>query len=110
MFILIPAALQSSISALRNPRTLANILSFRVGVFATSAAIAAVTYTSQPTVTAMQPLPGPQAALAEKRPIKRRSSMLEPENKHALVRATAAAPRAEPLTHTRCASAHTPRF
>lgn len=110
MFILIPAALQSSIAALRNPRTLGNILSFRVGVFATSATIAAITYTAQPTVSAMQPLPAPQAAPAEKRAIKRRSSKLEPENKHALVRAAALLRAAPAMRPTPDARAHAHRF
>ncbi|KAG8460251.1 hypothetical protein KFE25_004509 [Diacronema lutheri] len=83
VFVLLPAALQSSLSALRNPRTLGKLLSFRVGVFVTSAAVAAATYeAAQPTVSALQPA---QSAVDKpKQMVKRRSSMLEPENTHAL--------------------------
>lgn len=83
VFVLLPAALQSSIASLRKPGTLANVLSFRVGVFAASAAFAAITYTAAPAVLqAASPKPVPHA---EKRQlIKRRSSVLEPGNKHAL--------------------------
>jgi hypothetical protein len=87
MFILIPVGLQSALGALRNPRVLGNILSARVGVFAATAAVAAATYKStEPTV--MQPAAKPAPSdESQRNPIKRRSSMLEPANKHALVRA-----------------------
>jgi hypothetical protein len=91
VFVLIPAALSASLSALRRPGTLGNMLFFRVGVFAASATFAAVTFDSQSTVTALQPA-APSAPI-KKQLIRRRSSLLEPGNEHALVRATPAAPR-----------------
>jgi hypothetical protein len=90
MFILIPVGLQSALGALRNPRVLGNILSARVGIFAATAAVAAATYKStEPTV--MQPAAKPAPSdESQRNSIKRRSSMLEPANKHALVRAACA--------------------
>ncbi|KAJ1633641.1 hypothetical protein T492DRAFT_866443 [Pavlovales sp. CCMP2436] len=58
VFVLIPAALSCSLVALRRPGTLGNALLFRVSVFAASA--------------------------AKKQLIRRRSSLLEPVNEHAL--------------------------
>ncbi|KAJ1615876.1 hypothetical protein T492DRAFT_1152611 [Pavlovales sp. CCMP2436] len=81
VFVLIPAALSASLVALRRPGTLGNVLLFRVSVFAASAAFAAVNYESQSTTTALQP--AAPAAPLKKQLIKRRSSMLEPENEHA---------------------------
>ncbi|KAJ1640282.1 hypothetical protein T492DRAFT_931237 [Pavlovales sp. CCMP2436] len=83
VFVLIPAALSCSLVALRRPGTLGNVLLFRVSVFAASAAVAALTYESQSTVTALQP--AAPAAPQKKQLIRRRSSLLEPENEHALM-------------------------
>ncbi|KAJ1620965.1 hypothetical protein T492DRAFT_847402 [Pavlovales sp. CCMP2436] len=98
VFVLIPAALSCSLVALSRPGTLGNVLLFRVSVFAASAAVAALTYESQSTVTALQP--AAPAAPQKKQLIRRRSSLLEPENEHALVRAT---PNRSKLARSACA-------
>jgi hypothetical protein len=90
MFPLIPAALGASMAALRNPGQLSKILTFRVGIFTAAATVAAVTYTVAPPaqLEASTPRSSP-AADSQKKLIKRRSSIYEPANAHALVRALA---------------------